>query len=146
VRQSLPQVKLQIAGRDPAPQVLALADDCVTVHPNVADMRPFLARATMSIVPLKNGAGTRLKILEAWAMQKAVVATSVGAEGLAGEHQQQLWLANDPAGFAAAVVQLIEQPAVRQRLGAGGRALVERQYSLRAAAGRLDELYERIAA
>jgi len=146
VRQVLPRVRLQIAGRHPAPEVLALADNSVTILSSVPDMRPLLAQATLSIVPLKNGAGTRLKILEAWAMQKAVVSTSVGAEGLAGEHLQHLWLADDPAAFAAAIVHLIEQPALRQRLGACGRELVETHYSLRSAAGQLEKLYERIVA
>jgi glycosyltransferase involved in cell wall biosynthesis len=81
------------------------------------------------IVPLRIGGGTRLKIFEALAMGKAVVSTTIGAEGLplvSGEHFVQ---ADDPATFASAVVALLKDPDRRRALGTGGRRLVEERYS-----------------
>jgi len=95
----------------------------------VNDVRPYVARGAVYVVPLRVGGGTRLKIFEALAMGKAVVSTSVGAEGLPlapGTHFVQ---ADDPAQFADAVVALLGDPARRRALGGAGRSLVEQRYS-----------------
>ena len=92
-------------------------------------MRPYVAAATLCVVPLRVGGGTRLKIFEALAMGKAVVSTTVGAEGLPlvpGRHFVQ---ADEPAEFANAVVALLRDPARRKALGSAGRRLVEERYS-----------------
>lgn len=94
----------------------------------VADVRPMAARAAAVVVPLRSGSGTRLKILEALAMGKAVVTTSIGCEGLDVENGRHLLVADDAAGFAAAVARVLADPALRDRLGVEGRALVEARY------------------
>ncbi len=93
------------------------------------DVRPYLAEATVYVVPLRVGGGTRLKIFEALAMGKAVVATTVGAEGLPLVPGQHFLQADDPAAFADAVVSLLREPVRRRALGSTGRRLVEEQYS-----------------
>ncbi|MBO0796378.1 MAG: glycosyltransferase, partial [Ktedonobacteraceae bacterium] len=102
----------------------------VTVVGSVPDVRPYLARAAVALAPLRIGSGTRLKILEALAMRKAVVSTSLGYEGLAalvpGQH---LLIADQPADFAENVVELLCHPEKRAALGMAGRALVETCYS-----------------
>jgi len=85
--------------------------------------------AACYIVPLRVGGGTRLKILDAWAMGKAVVSTSVGCEGLAAEDGQNILIRDDPDGFAHAVRAVLHDGALRQRLGIEGRSTVERLYS-----------------
>lgn len=95
----------------------------------VADVRPYMRDAACYIVPLRVGGGTRLKILDAWAMGKAVVSTSVGCEGLAAEDGRNILIRDDPEGFARAVCAVLQDPPLRQRLGAGGRRTVELQYS-----------------
>ena len=93
------------------------------------DVRPYVAGASVYVVPLRVGGGTRLKIFEALAMAKAVVSTTVGAEGLPlapGRHYLQ---EDDPGGFAHAVVSLLRDPARRCSLGRAGRELVEARYS-----------------
>jgi glycosyltransferase involved in cell wall biosynthesis len=95
----------------------------------VSDIRPFVAKAAVYVVPLRVGGGTRLKIFEALAMGKAVVSTGVGAEGLPvlpGEHYIR---ADTPEDFARSVVMLVKDPSRRQALGAAGRRLVEARYS-----------------
>ena len=93
------------------------------------DVRPHVRDAACYIVPLRVGGGTRLKILEAWAMGKAVVSTSVGCEGLAAEDGRNILIRDDPDGFAQAVQVVLHDPALRRQLGIEGRRTVERHYS-----------------
>jgi glycosyltransferase involved in cell wall biosynthesis len=125
VQATVPAAEFWIVGREPSPEVRALAArPGVVVTGFVSDMRPYLAQATVVVVPLRFGSGMRQKILEAWAMQKCVVSTRVGAEGLDARHEDNLLLADDAAGLAEAVRRAIQEPALRERIRAHGRALV----------------------
>lgn len=95
----------------------------------VPDVRPYVRDAACYVVPLRVGGGTRLKILDAWAMGKAVVSTSIGCEGLAAEDGRNILVRDDPESFAQAVCAVVKDAALRRRLGAEGRCTVERQYS-----------------
>ena len=124
-----PAAQFLIVGANPAPEVRALEGSGVNVVGPVDDLRPYLSRASVVVVPLRLGSGTRLKILESWAMARPVVSTSLGAEGLemiAGRH---LLVADDPEGFAAAVVRILSDRELAAGLGAAGRALVSELYS-----------------
>jgi glycosyltransferase involved in cell wall biosynthesis len=119
-----------IVGRHPPPEVRQLARlSSVTVTGEVPDVRPYLAEAEVVIAPLRIGSGTRLKILEALAMRKAVVSTSIGCEGLLVEPGKHLLVADFPHTFAQAVVTLLPNRARRVALGNAGRALVETTYN-----------------
>jgi glycosyltransferase involved in cell wall biosynthesis len=85
--------------------------------------------AACHIVPLRAGGGTRIKILNAWAMGKAVVSTSVGCEGLDAVDNDNLLIRDEPAAFAEAVARVLADGALRRRLGSRGRQTVERRYS-----------------
>jgi glycosyltransferase involved in cell wall biosynthesis len=98
----------------------------------VPDLRPMIARATVAVVPLRIGSGTRLKILEGGTMRKAMVSTSIGAEGLDFVEGKEILIADDPASFAAAVVSLLRDPARRQSLGEAARLRVLHDYDNRA--------------
>jgi glycosyltransferase involved in cell wall biosynthesis len=139
IRQQEPSVTVTIVGRSPTPSVARLASDAgIEVTGRVDDVRPYLAAAAVYIVPLRIGGGTRLKIFEAMSMGKAVVSTTVGAEGLpvtAGEH---LRLADDPDEFAGAVVHLLRSPIERAQLGTRARHLVATTYDWAAAATELE--------
>lgn len=125
VRRQEPGATFEIVGRRPTPDVLALADLAgVTVTGEVPDVRPFLAAASVVVAPLRFGSGARQKILEAWAMDKAVVATSVGAEGLGGRAGEHLLVADGAGPIADGVVRLLRDPGVRDRLRGAGRRLV----------------------
>jgi glycosyltransferase involved in cell wall biosynthesis len=91
------------------------------------------------VVPLRVGGGTRIKIFEALAMARPVVSTTVGAEGLPVTDGQNILLADDPDAFASAVVRLLKDAELRQRIGRAGRCLAER-YSWDAAAQRFSEI------
>jgi glycosyltransferase involved in cell wall biosynthesis len=95
----------------------------------VDDVRPFMREAACHVVPLRAGGGTRLKILNSWAMGKPVVATSIGCEGLQAIDGENILIRDDPRDFAKAILAVLEDPALARRLTACGRATVERVYS-----------------
>lgn len=130
IRAAVPGATWQIVGSYPPPEVLRLAElPGVTVTGAVPAVQPYLASAAVAVAPLLIGGGTRLKILEAFAMGRAVVTTSVGCEGLAVEDGRHLLVADDPDAFADAVIALLGDAERRAALGAAGRALVEDRYT-----------------
>lgn len=139
IRAQVPDVTLSIVGRDPTAAVQRLADgDRVVVTGRVDDVRPALHEAAVSIVPLRIGGGTRLKIYEAMAAGTAVVSTTIGAEGLPCEPGRHLLIADEPAAFAAAVVSLLANPARRTEMAAAARQLVVQNFDWSAAAAHLE--------
>src|SRR5438105_2157518 len=108
----------------------------------VADVRPYVRDAACFVVPLRVGGGTRLKILDAWAMGKAVVSTSVGCEGLAAEDGRNILIRDDPAEFARAVCDVLRDQSLRARLGAAARQTVEQHYSWERIGGPMLQLYD----
>ncbi len=138
-----PQARLLITG-NPAGRTLPSATN-VTHLGFVDDVRPYVAAATVSIAPLQTGGGTRLKILEAMALRVPVVATRKGAEGLNGRHEQHLLLADTPAAFAAAVVRLLQDAALRRYLAENAYQLAQQQYDWTVVTPRLMQLVEEVA-
>src|ERR1700680_3497688 len=131
IKRQCPQVFLEVVGRNPSRKVRALAEREKSVRLTgwVEDIRPFVARGSICIVPLRIGGGTRLKIFEAMGMSKAVVSTSVGAEGLPVQSGANIIVADTPGDFAQSVVSLLCDPSQRRRLGTSARALVQEKYS-----------------
>ena len=129
VRSEVPDFCFTIVGAQPTPEITALdGTDGVRVTGRVPDTRPYLHEAAIAVVPLRAGSGTRLKVLEAFAMGRAVVSTSIGCEGIDAEPGRHLVTADDGSDFAGAVVRLLRGPDERARLGAQARALVEARY------------------
>jgi glycosyltransferase involved in cell wall biosynthesis len=129
VQRAKPAACFDWVGCGPAARIPPLdSTRSVQVIPDAPDVRPYLARAAAFVVPLRIGAGTRLKILEAMAAGRAVVSTSVGAEGLELQPGQEFLLADSPTDFAAACTQLLGDHARRDRLGLMGRRAVESRY------------------
>lgn len=130
IRRSVADATFTIVGRNPTPRVRELAERVagVRVTGTVADVRPHLERAAAVVVPLRVGGGTRLKIYEAMAMERPVVSTTIGAEGLPVSHGEHILLADDPARFAGEVVSLLQSPARGDRLGAAAAAYVRSEF------------------
>ncbi len=125
--QALPNLRIQIVGHSPVPEIQQLAQrPGVAVVGSVPDMRPYLEAATVFMVPLRLGGGTRLKIVEAMAMGLPVVSTSVGAEGLAISPGNDILIADAPSSFVEDVLRLLNDGELRTRLSAGGRQLAKR--------------------
>lgn len=131
IRQKRPGAKLVLAGRSPVPELLALssADPLIEVTGTVPDVRPYLWSSTISVVPLRIGGGTRLKIYEAMAAGTPIVSTAVGAEGLAVKSGQNILLADTPQAFAACCLDLLESQQKASSLSAAALRTVTDHFS-----------------
>jgi sugar transferase (PEP-CTERM/EpsH1 system associated) len=131
IRKAVPDVSITIVGRSPSRrlQELGQRDPSITVTGRVDDVRPFMRRAAAYIVPLRIGGGTRLKIFEAMAMAKAVVSTTIGAEGLPVSNGVELLLADTPQEFAQAVVRLLTDRDFATEMAQRAAATVRREFS-----------------
>ena len=119
VKRAVPEATLTIVGRNPTARVRALAEgrSDIAVTGTVPDVRPFLEAASVVVVPLRIGGGTRIKIYEAMGMERAVVSTTIGAEGLDVVDGEHILLTDDPQSFADAVVTLLRAPGRAQQIG-----------------------------
>ena len=145
IQSEVSDVRFSIVGGNPSARVEKLAErDSVIVTGRVPEIKPYFAEATVFVVPLRIGSGTRLKILEALAMGKAIVSTSVGAEGLDLKDGEEIFIADEPKPFAEAVTRLLTDPALRRRIGENGRARVEKDYDWRSIGEKLHRLYTEI--
>ena len=144
IRRAKPDCTLSIVGRDPSPQLesLARATPGVTVTGTVPDVRPYLWNSSVSIVPLRVGSGTRLKIYEAMAARAPVVSTSIGAEGLPVEDGRHILLANDPEPFANACISLLASCARRRELAQCALDFVAANFSWESVARRFENILE----
>ena len=146
VRERVPGAVLRVVGRGPQEPLAPLSGrPGVELTGPVPSVAPELARATAVTAPLLSGGGTRLKIVEAMAAGRAVVATSVGAEGLEAEPGVHLLVEDEPERFADAAVRLLTDPGLRARLAGAGRELVERRYDWRALGDELAYVLESLA-
>jgi len=146
LRATMPGVHLRIVGRRPPACITERRGRDVEVTGAVDDVRPYIERAAVVVVPLRIGGGTRLKILEAMAMGKAVVSTTLGAEGLDVVPERDLSIADDAAGLAAKIGALLDDPERRARLGVAARRFVEESHGWSASVARLTGFYEEILA
>lgn len=145
VRKTHPEATFVVLGKDAVPAVRRLAEDpAITLTGSVPDARPLIAAATVFLAPLRMGGGTRFKILEAMALRRPIVTTTIGAEGFPITDGRELLLADSPSEQARAVCSLLEDAPTRARLGAAGRAFVEANYQWPAIMPRLQEVYRRI--
>jgi sugar transferase (PEP-CTERM/EpsH1 system associated) len=144
VRQEVPSARFWVVGRGSHSRLAPLADNpAVTVTGWVEDIRPYIAGATVYVIPLRIGGGTRLKVLEAMAMEKAIVSTSVGCEGFDLIPGQELVMADTPAEFASQVLALLNDAPRRQELGRAARAFAGSKYDWRLIVPRLERVYDR---
>jgi glycosyltransferase involved in cell wall biosynthesis len=143
IRTRVPGVRFYAVGQDPPRELSALAerDPQVVVTGYVTDVRPLVRDASVYVVPLRVGGGTRLKVLDAMAMGKAMVSTSIGCEGLDVRPDEHLLVADTPEQFADRTVALLEDKNRRFSLGRAARELVERRYSWRTIGGQLLDAY-----
>lgn len=147
IRADRPTTKLVIVGASPTAAVRALADlEGVSVTGSVPDVRDYLAASACSIAPLKIARGTQNKILESLAMGVPVVASVQAARGLDAVSGEHLLAADEPSEVAAAVLGLLDDPALRSQISAVGRARMESHHSWDGAMAKLDEIIARTMA
>ena len=135
--------RLTIVGRGPGPALRELVRNCegVTLTGEVEDVRPYLQRAGIYVCPVRDGGGTRLKVLEAMAAGLPLVATGLAMEGLTVEPGRHFLPAEDPHDFVECLLKLRDQPATRLALGQAGRSLVSKRYSWEVCGLHLDSAY-----
>jgi glycosyltransferase involved in cell wall biosynthesis len=144
-----PNVLLQLVGMNPHARLDELrSDPHVEITGAVEDTRPYIAGAAVYVIPMRVGGGTRFKALEAMALGKAIVSTSLGVEGIPVASGSELLLADTPPDFAAAVLHLLEDQrgggSLSRGLGALARAFVERQYGWQSIIPQLDIVYQQV--
>jgi len=144
IREKCPDAEFRVVGRNPTPMVEQLGRaPGVEIMGTVPDIRPYLAEAAVAVVPLLVGGGTRLKIFEAMAMQKAVVSTPLGAEGLEVTSGRDVQLVDAGQEFADAVVELLQDAEKRRQMAAAARKLVEENYSAETIARQFEAICQR---
>jgi glycosyltransferase involved in cell wall biosynthesis len=142
VRRVCPDVRLEIVGASPPPELVALASDVVRVTGAVPAVAPHLDRAAVVLAPIVLGGGVRVKMLEALASGKAVVASTRATEGISARPGEELIVADGEADTAAAVVELLQDEAARRELAASARAWALRELTFSSMADSYDELYD----
>jgi polysaccharide biosynthesis protein PslH len=145
IRKDHPNATAFFVGQDPPSNITRLnRTPGINIVGKVDDVRPYIRKAAVYVVPLRIGGGTRLKIIEALSMAKAVVSTSVGAEGLAVTDGQEIILADSPEKFAQSVGMLFQDNLRRRELGKAGRKLVEEKYGWDGIAEKLNRFIVRL--
>ena len=144
IRRQVPACRFAVVGRTPPREILdlAAADPGILVTGTVPDIRPYLWGAKISIVPLRIGGGTRLKIYESMAAGTAVVSTSIGAEGLDARHPENIRLSDTPAGLAAQCLELLKNPDERRRLASAAHKMVSDKYSWESVAREFESILQ----
>ena len=144
IRAAVPGVEFRIVGRNPHPKIKALATDSIEVTGSVPSVIEHLAETTVFIVPLRIGGGTRLKILEAMAMGKATVWTSIGAEGLDVNDGSDILIADTPDSFSQSIIRVLTDQQLRKRLEAAA-ARTASQYDWSVVAARFEAILRNVA-
>ncbi len=130
IRKVVPQAEFWIVGRNPAPEVKKLANiPGVYVTGQVPDIRPYLGEASVFVVPLRFGSGVRQKILEAWGMDKAVISTTIGAEGINYQNNQNILIADSAKDFADAAIKILQDETLKNQICRKGKDVVREQHN-----------------
>jgi glycosyltransferase involved in cell wall biosynthesis len=144
IAEAHPEARCKIIGGLPPTSLLALAGTRVKLTGFVSDLRPHLAAAAAVVVPLRVGGGTRLKIVEAMAMGKAIVSTTLGAEGIEAVPGRDILIEDEPAAFGDAVNRLLAGPDLAARIGESARLLAVKRYAWSSATQALEVFYRQI--
>lgn len=146
IRKEISDVRFIVVGSDPPKKILSLKnfDASIVITGYVDDIRPFVGDAKVFVAPLRMGSGTRLKILQAMAMGKPVVTTTVGCEGLTVENGTHLLIADSPLEFAKLIIELLKNKELRQKIGAQARQLVCEEYAWPKIQATLLRVFDRI--
>ena len=146
IKKTFLPVKFYVVGRRPLEKIRKLSkkDQNIVVTGFVKDIRPYMARCSVYIVPLRIGGGMRLKILDAMAMERPVVSTSVGVEGIMVTDRENIVIADSEADFAERVIELLKERNLRRRIAQGGKRLIEQKYRWESIIETLEKEYVRV--
>jgi glycosyltransferase involved in cell wall biosynthesis len=148
LKAAVPDIQFTVAGHSPVAEIVAWAasDDAVELVDTPADIRPWIDRGAVFVCPIVDGGGTRLKLLDAMSSGKAIVTTSVGAEGLGVENGLQAIIADTEDAFTEGTLEILKDPALRNSLARCGREFVERNFAWSTIGMELESAYSRLRA
>jgi len=145
IHQQVPRAKLWIVGRNPTSEILDLSNQKnVTVSGEVDDIREAFQKSSVLLAPIRNGRGTKYKVLEAMASQVPVVTTKLGIEGIAAINQSSVLIAETADGLADKTIQVLTDKNLAEKLAANGKKLVYNQYNWQAISKELDQIYQQL--
>ena len=145
IKARVPQLKLYIVGSNPAKEILQLATDkSVVVTGYVEDLRPYLSRAWVVVAPLQEGFGVKIRVLQAMAIGKSVVSTSMVTTGIDVSPGQNIIIADSPAEFADRVVELLNDKQLREKIGDNARKLMKKEHSWEKTTDKLNEIFQKV--
>lgn len=142
IRAVTPEVHVYLVGKDPHPDILALASDKITVTGFVEDIRPWLSKADLFVSPMRIGSGIKNKILQAWAMGIPVVATTKSTGGLKVENGQNIVVRDRSDDFAEAVISMLGDGSPARSIGLAGRKTIEQYYTWERLAARYGDMLD----
>jgi len=148
VRQKIPRVTLTIVGKNPPRDIVHRAADSQSGVPDtgcVDPLDPYFAKSALMVIPVRAGGGMRVRILEAFARAMPVVTTTIGLEGIEAEQDREVLVEDTPATFANAVLNLLQDKELQNKLAVNSRWLVETKYDWRVVLAELDRTYQRLA-
>lgn len=144
IKEIIPEAKLYIVGKNPPGYIKKLRSEYIIVSGFVEDVRGIMAKCQVFIVPLKTGSGMRIKILNALAMGRPIVSTSIGCEGIEVQNGKNICIANTREEFAQGVIELMKNESIRKRLGEEGIKLVKEKYKWEQIAEKITDEYNKI--
>jgi glycosyltransferase involved in cell wall biosynthesis len=146
LKSKIPDIKFYIIGQDPPKELINLSaeDSGIKVLGYVDDIRPYVAKSAIYVVPLRVGGGTRLKVLDALAQGKAIVSTSIGSEGIDVTDRKNIYLEDTSKGFSDSIIELIHDDEKREELGKQARILAEEKYAWPSITEELIKAYQKV--
>lgn len=144
IEKKIPDIKLYIVGKNPPKSLLQKSSNNIIITGFVDDVRPYVWKSSIFIVPLRMGSGTRLKVLEAFSMKKPVVSTTQGAEGIEITNGENILIADEPEDFAEKIIMLLKDKHLQQKLASSGHELVKNIYDWNVIGQKLDSVYKKI--
>ncbi len=145
IKKKLPHVKLYIVGPKPASKIRTLMNDKnIFVVGFAKDVRRLMSETAVSVCPVRIGTGTRFKILHSWSMERPVVSTAIGAEGLEYTNGENILIADTPESFSKNVIQLLQNKKLYRKLAKNARYLAEKEYSTKALSFKLEHMLKKV--
>lgn len=147
IRLEISDIKVSFVGSSPTSKLIKNAKDNpnIKVHGYVDDIRMYIQQAAVFIAPIRSGSGTKIKVLNAMALEKAVVTTSIGAEGIKVKPDEDIMIADTPQEFAEKTIYLLRHPEEAKIMGSKGRAVIEKHYSWESIGMKMYKVYEEVS-
>lgn len=145
IKDEIPNIKLYIVGKDPSEEILKLTSYDVIVTGYVEDVRPYMARASVVILPIIKSVGIKTRVFDVMAMGKPLVSTSIGARGINVLPEENIIIADDPKEFARLVIELLNNDHLRQMISSNARKFIESNYSWEKMTDMLNKIFQNVS-